>query len=302
MSKGTIVAVGMFDGVHRGHRFILERLVSLAHKLDLEPAVVTFANHPLSVIAPDRQPGLLSDTATRVGHIEQCGISNIRILTFDDALRGLIATEFAHKFLKTELNARAVLLGHDNGFGSERLRSVEAYRTALQPLGIDVYACEALPGQTVINSTAVRNAVSSGDMHRAEELLGRPYMLSGKVVRGKHLGTTIGFPTANIATGSLLLPRPGVYRGTVVEPARAAGLPAMINIGTAPTVNDGNDIVVEVHIISDQPLGDMYGEKVSVTVSERLRDERRFASVAELQQALAADRQRILRQCTMHNE
>lgn len=294
MNRPSIVAVGMFDGVHTGHRFILDRLVRLADEEGLCPAVVTFANHPRSVTAPDRQPPMLTDETSRIAFIRSCGVERVLSLPFDEELRRLTAVRFAEKILIPQLQCRAILLGHDNGFGTDRLRDIEDYRAALAPLGIDVYGCSAMPGESV-SSTAVRRALSDGDIASVNRMLGREYTVAGTVVHGRHLGSTIGFPTANIDTGMMQLPAPGVYAGRVVEPQTLANLPVMLNIGTAPTVNglDGR-IIVEAHIVSDTPLGELYGQRLEIAVLARMRDERRFASLDELTSALAADRRRLL--------
>lgn len=294
MIKPSIVAVGMFDGVHIGHRYILDRLVSLSAEKGLCAAVVTFANHPRSVTTPDRFPAMLTDEESRIDFIRGCGVERVLNLPFDENLRQLTAARFVQEILIPRLDCRAILLGHDNGFGSDRLRAIDAYRKVLSPFNIDVYGCDAMPGDAV-NSTAIRRALSDGDMTAVNRMLGREYTVSGTVVHGRHLGSTIGFPTANIDTGTLHLPAPGVYAARVVLPDTLAGLPVMLNIGTAPTVNGtARRIIVEAHIVSDRLLGDLYGQYLKIAVIARMRDERRFDSLDDLKAALADDRRRLL--------
>lgn len=294
MHEPTIVAVGMFDGVHRGHQYVLGRLVSLGRELGLVPTVVTFSNHPRSVTSPGSVPDMLTDASTRASLMGGLGVRDVVVLDFDDELRRMTASEFGERVLKEQLNARALLLGYDNGFGSDGLKGVEEYRGALEPLGISVAGCEVAPSVSV-SSTAVRVALSDGDVVLAHELLGRPYSIAGNVVRGKHLGSVIGFPTANLDTGRSLLPGGGVYVGRILSPERFAGRGALINIGTAPTVNgDAGIVLTEVHILvgDGECVGELYGERVGVEFLCRLRDERRFGNIDELREALDADRRR----------
>lgn len=287
--RPTAVAIGMFDGVHRGHRFLLDRLKAEAERRGFEPAVVTFDRHPKSVIRPDEMPRLLTTVSERVALLTEAGIHNIEVVPFDGDLRRLTAAEFARRVLLEQLEARYLLLGYNNGFGADRLGAVEAYREALAPLGIEVDVCQPLDRLSV-SSSAIRRAIADGDMVSAAQMLGRSYDITGTVVKGRQLGRTIGFPTANLrVAGDKLLPRPGVYA------AECFGAPAMLNIGTAPTVSDGGTMTVEVHIIATSPADastplDLYGKTVAVTVLKRLRDEQRFADLDRLRAALEADR------------
>ncbi len=295
----TAVSIGMFDGVHIGHRFILDHLKDYARAHGLEPAVVTFDRHPLAVIRPEAAPPLLSDVDSRVDMIRDCGIDRVIVLPFDATLRRLTAAEFARDILAPRLDARAVMLGYDNGFGSDRLGSPEAYSAALSPLGIDVTACPPYPGEAV-SSSIIRRALADGDIATANRLLGRPFTISGTVVPGKQLGRTIGFPTANIAPApGMALPAAGVYACRVVAPGtNLDGLPAMLNVGTAPTVNgaDATRLITEAHIITpdDTPTLNIYNKPLTLNVISRLRDEQRFPSIDALTAALATDKARTL--------
>lgn len=286
----SIVAIGMFDGVHRGHRYVLQQLLDESRRLDVRPIVVTFDCHPKSVICAERAPRLITDTDRKCRYIRDLGIDDIAILPFNNHLRSLTAEQFAQKILIPQFDVRYVLLGYDNGFGSDRLRSPEQYRDVLRRVGIEVIECRPLPGLEV-SSTLIRNKLGEGDIKGANNLLGNNHVITGKVVGGKQLGRTIGFPTANIDTGTVLLPRSGVYAARVIEPVALAGTPVMLNIGTAPTVNHNpqGPVTVEAHLITDADL-DLYGCTVSVELVERLRDEQTFSSLEALQAALARDR------------
>lgn len=294
----TIVAVGMFDGVHRGHAYLLGRLCHTARAMEVQPAVVTFPRHPLSAISPETAPKLLMEPDRKVQLIQRLGVSAVTMLDFDSKLRQLTARRFASDILIPRLNAKAVMLGFDNGFGSDRLRTPEQYGDTLRPLGIEVVSCPPL-GDLDVSSSAVRDALCRGDVRRAAFLLGRPYALCGTVVRGRQLGRTIGFPTANIDVApNILIPAQGVYAAYAI--VGGIRLPAMVNIGCNPTVNDdAARVTVEAHIITDRgavhtSLGDLYGTRLCLLMTDRLRDETRFDSVDDLRAALQADRLRAL--------
>lgn len=307
--KDSIVAVGMFDGVHIGHQFVLRELRRLGEQMGLRPVVVTFDRHPLALIRPEKVPGQLTSLDKKLELIRREGIDNVLVLEFDETLRRLTAAEFARKVLLPETNAKAVLIGYDNTFGSDRLEGSGAYRDALAPLGLRVYDCAKSAGVDV-SSSIVRQTIRAGQLTTAKTLMGRPYTFGGEVVHGKQLGRKIGFPTANIATGPALLPPPGVYAARVADSSvkSIVGLPAMVNIGSAPTVNDSqSEISVEAHIIipnqeiiSEIPDGDsltnvpFYGQHIELEPIGRLRDEKKFASVDELKAALKSDRQATL--------
>lgn len=325
----AIVAVGMFDGVHAGHRYILDFLKAKADELGLTPVVVTFSNHPLSVIRPDRVPPVLTTPRQRLDFIREAGIDNVIMTPFDENLRKLTAARFITDFLQPRIDVKAVVLGYDNNFGSDRMTELQDYRRSLEPLGVEVFKCSRFPERQV-SSTLIRRALADGEVALANAMTGRPYTLGGMVVTGKQLGRTIGFPTANIAPDAPVILREGVYAAQVIEPLPLAGLPAMLNIGRAPTVNGDGTLTVEAHIIlpdktsgvQNLPTGatldlygekttlakldlygekptraalDLYGEKLTLAVLERLRDERRFDSLDALRQALADDRARTIR-------
>lgn len=309
----SIVAIGMFDGVHAGHRHLLADLTGEARRRGLEPAVVTFDRHPLSVIRPERCPGLLTTSEERGALLREAGIGRIEVLRFDESMRSLTAAEFARDILLPRLEAAAVMLGYDNGFGSDQLRDADDYRRALAPLGIEVTQSSPFGGSgsdgPTPASSVIRNMLTAGDITGANALLGRPYNLTGKVVPGKQLGRTIGFPTANVAPHpDKLIPAAGVYAATA-DVDRLNGVPALVNIGTAPTVNGpgSSRIIVEAHLdlagaATADTVGDtfkkydFYGKTMTLRLLHRIRDEKRFDSLDALRGALEKDL-RTLRAC-----
>lgn len=290
MRPKAIVTIGMFDGVHLGHRYVLRHLSDEARRLNLLPVAVTFSRHPLAVICPEHAPKLLGNVDNRVEMMRADGIDNTVVLDFDDDLRSLTARRFIEERLMPLYDVKHVLLGYDNGFGSDRLPDVAAYRNALSDLGIEVSKCDPFPDARV-SSSMIRKSLETGDVRTAARLLGRPYTVEGKVIDGKHLGRTIGFPTANLSVdSSVALPKNGVYA------ARWEGHPVMLNIGTAPTVNVGtkNPIIVEAHVIGVPSDINLYGRTMRLELVDRIRDERRFPSLDDLRVALSNDREAAL--------
>ena len=276
--------IGFFDGVHKGHRFLFNELRCVAADNWCEPLIVTFAEHPRSVLQQTPVP-LLTTPDERRTLLEKEG--KVLMLPFPD-YRHLTAAEFLH-FLRTQHNVRILLMGYDHRFGCDRLTDLEAYREAAMRESI---AVERMPQYIEtglhISSTAVRNALRMGDTARAEQLLERPYELHGNVVHGKGLGRQLGFPTANLSLPEdKLIPREGVYAAQVSLPNDIEQpLPAILNIGTNPTVGDTR-LSVEVHIPDFH--ADLYDKQLAVRVLRHLRDEQRFGDIAQLKQQIQND-------------
>lgn len=295
----------MFDGVHRGHRFLIERLVAEGRRRGLRTLVVTFDRHPLTEINPILAPKLLMSTDERIAALGALGADRVEVLAFDSALRRLTARQFAENVLQP-LGVRAVLLGYDNAFGSDRLKTLDEYAAVLNPCGIEVIRCTPFnnpDSADIPASSAIRRALAVGDVASANDMLGRPFTISGTVVGGRRLGRTLGFPTANLDIApDTMLPASGVYAGTAQVPLldKTESLPALVNIGTAPTVNgpDARRVIVEVHIDTDIPL-DLYDKHLTVSLFRRIRDERRFPDVDALREALHADLA-DLRRCNLN--
>ncbi len=206
---GYIAAVGTFDGVHRGHAFLVEMLKREAAARGFRPKIITFADHPLRVVAPERCPGALSSTTERIERLKELGINDITILPFDRAMAACTAAEFLD-ILRTREDVRVLAMGFNNHIGSDRRRASEL---APATAGIEIINFPELDSGSGVSSSAIREALAAGDVTKGAQLLGRPYQITGKVVGGKHLGRSIGFPTANIEVpdSSLILPADGVY-------------------------------------------------------------------------------------------
>jgi riboflavin kinase/FMN adenylyltransferase len=278
---------GVFDGLHQGHRHVIGLLRRRAAELGgLECAVVTFDPHPLTVIAPEHAPLLLTGIAHRLELLAEAGLDLAAVLTFDEAVRRLTAAAFAATVLRDALHARLVVVGENFRFGHQRTGNV----ASLAELGdAHGFAAEVVPlvgGQAPMSSTRVRAMVAAGDLAAAAAALGRRHEVRGPVVRGAGRGRTLGFPTANVAVpAELALPPPGVY---AVRAGRGGGPlgPAVANLGTRPTFG-GEGQSLEVHLFD--PPGDLHDATLRVAFVARLRDERRFDGSAALVAQIAAD-------------
>lgn len=294
MTTDTPIAatVGMFDGVHVGHRHILATLKATAERLGLRPVVVTFDRHPREVLSSDGTPfPRLSTNKERARLIRDCGIEEIVELHFDRAMASLSACEFLEQVLAKELGAKALVLGYDNMFGNKgkndfALLPQEAKRLEIELIEAQAIEVEGLedcqPGLRV-SSTKIRKYLTDGEMEKATAMLGIPYSITGTVAQGFHIGRTLGFPTANITLpdANKLLPADGVY--AVVCEGRAA----MANLGSRPTF--GSDArTLEVHLIGRHE--ELYGQQMTVQFISRLRDIRRFASPEALAAQLESDK------------
>lgn len=294
--------IGTFDGLHLGHTALLERLGECARSRGLHTMAVTFATHPLSVVAPARMPKLLSTDAERIRALRESGLAEaVVVLDFDAQLRALTARQFMEQL--HAVGVRMLLMGHDNAFGSDRLRGLAAYQEIGREVGIEVVECDAVAtvDGRAVSSSAVRAALADGDVSLAARMLGRPYSLGGEVVHGRGDGHKLGFPTANLAISpALCIPASGVYacRATVAATGPLSclasegtiTLSAMVNIGVCPTLTAGQTTTVEAHIIGLPPEhADLYGQRISLAFLARLRAERRFPSLQALQAQLHAD-------------
>lgn len=287
LSDGAVVTVGTFDGVHLGHRDLLERVVGRAVDRKMASLLVTFDPHPLEVVNPAAAPPLLTTTEEKIQVIAETGIDYTVVLPFTSALAALDARAFVDRILIGRCCMRELLIGYDHGFGRGREGDVRLLRRLGRERGFHVEAVEAvsLTGQPV-SSSSVRRAVSYGDLDRAARLLGRRYAFIGKVVHGDSRGRALGFPTLNIALPSdrKLLPPAGVY--AILSQSRRGSFGGMMNLGPRPTFGDVNH-TLEVHLF--ETSGDWYDENVRVEFVRRLRDTVRFDSVDALVAQLHRD-------------
>ena len=271
-----IATIGFFDGVHKGHRYLFKQLDKMAAERGLVPLIVTFEEHPRSVLQSDYLPQQLTTTDERRALLSAYG--EVIMLPFAD-VQALTAAQFM-EILHTQYDVTVLLMGYDHRFGSDRLRRPQDYRRIGERYGIEVLTMtEFTDGEWHVSSSEIRTALESGNIALANELLGRPYALRGIVVHGKGLGRTIGFPTANIQPLSeqTIVPKPGVYEVEVQgEGVQAKG---MCNIDTNRTI--------EVHIPSFQ--GDLYGDTLKVRFVRFLREEKQMNGLDDLRRQLTED-------------
>jgi len=284
VSQPTVVALGNFDGVHRGHQAAIAQLGMLGGGI---PTVVSFDPHPREFFSGQSRLWLtpLPEKAQCLGAL---GIGQLVVLPFDETLAQRTAAEFMAAILQDQLQAQGICVGEDFRFGWQRqgtvvdLRRVWGDRLRVLP----AQTHRSAPGDPAvrISSSAIRTALERGEMALAQDLLGRPYTLTGEVVPGHQNGRRLGFPTANLRLHpKKFRPRPGVYSGWV----RELGLPAAINLGQRPTLDGTGEPTVEAHILDWQ--GDLYGQTLTVTLERFLRPEQRFASLPALQEQIARD-------------
>ncbi len=295
--SGSVVSIGVFDGVHLGHRAILGANVARARELAARPTVVTFRDHPKQLLL-GRAPRTLTSLEHRLELFRRAGIEHTLVLGFDERLRAMPAAQFAAEVLVRGLGARRFVLGFDSKFGNSRSGTPEELRR----LGYEVEVVEqVLVRGRAVSSTAIREAVELGDLGAAREMLGRPFAVYGEVVRGDGLGRRLGFPTANLDPHHELLPPHGVYACWARRAQRQTELaqPAVVNIGVRPTLERGADagLRVEAHLLDFE--GDLYGEIVELEFVLALRAERRFQGLdelcAQIERDIAAARGILLR-------
>jgi riboflavin kinase/FMN adenylyltransferase len=287
-TPASIVTVGSFDGVHLGHRAVLEEITRRGRTAGLRSVLVTFDPHPLEVVNPPAAPSLLTVGVERLEILAQMPLDEVRMLRFDRRIAALAPEEFVREILLGRCAMRELVIGHDHGFGRGRSGDVDTLRRlgAEHGFAVDVVA-PVDRGRQRVSSSLIRRAVAGGDLATAEALLGRPYSVTGSVQRGAQRGRTIGVPTINLAPppARKLLPPDGVYAVLVETPSGRFG--GMLNQGTRPTFGEATR-TLEAHLFGFD--GDLYDRVVRIDWIARIRDVRRFGSAEELKAQLAHDR------------
>ena len=287
--ENAVVTSGTFDGVHLGHQKILKRFNEVAELTNGESVVITFYPHPRSVISPDNQiVKLLSTLEEKIELLEKSGVDNLLIIPFTREFSELSSEEFIQKILIDTIGTKTLVIGYDHRFGKNREGGFDYLKLNKEKYGFQIEEISRQDIENVgVSSSKIRKALQEGDVPSADHFLGRNYSLSGVIVKGKQLGRTIGFPTANIQVREIakLIPLDGVYAVKVYYKDEAFG--GMLNIGNRPTV-DGTFQTVEVNIFDfDQEI---YGEKLTVEFLQKIRNEQKFNGLDELKAQIAKDK------------
>lgn len=283
----SVVSIGFFDGVHRGHQTIVRRAVRAAEQIGIRSAVVTFDRHPMEVIRPGSQPKLLMTLGRRAQTLAEQGVDLVVVMPFDDELRHRSPEGFVDRVLVEPLQAARVIVGANFRFGHKAAGDVAVLADLGPSRGFTVEGITLLElDDAVISSTEIRACVDRGEVERAAQLLGRPHLVDGVVVRGDQRGQTLGFPTANLQVGRrVVVPARGIYAGTCHLPDGSVQ-PCVTNVGVNPTFG-GQELRVEAHLLDY--TGDLYGLGVAVDFRHRIRAEERFENVKELVAQIAED-------------
>jgi riboflavin kinase/FMN adenylyltransferase len=286
--KKTIVTIGTFDGVHLGHAAILKKLTQNTQNETFESTVLTFFPHPRMVLQGKSDLKLLNTIIEKIELLEKIGIDNLIIHPFDETFAELNAEAFVSTILVDQLRVQKIIIGYDHRFGKNRTANIDDLISFSVQYGFEVEQISAQEIDEIsISSTKIRTALEEGDIQLANEYLGYSYFLSGIVVKGKQLGRTIGFPTANIALEEdyKLVPQNGVY--VVQAEIDSKSIYGMMNIGFNPTVQ-GKQKTIEVHFFDFE--ADIYNRKIQVAILQRIRSEKKFESIELLTKQLDEDR------------
>lgn len=292
--KPMVATIGFFDGVHLGHRFLIDNVVSAAKEEGWESTVVTFDRHPREVLGLDFQPLLLSTLDEKLYYLAETGVDWSVILRFDKVMASMSAEVFMKRILYDRLNVRRLIMGYDNRFGYRQRESFENYVAYGQKIGLIVERASVFSrDEQKISSSTIRKLLEEGEIEHANRCLGYRYSFDGRVVKGFGNGRRLGFPTANVVPRDehKLIPGKGVFAVRVTLTGRKGPLGGMLNIGIRPTFN-GNGRSIEVNILNFE--GDIYGEELEIEFVARIRDERKFDSLEALTEQLAADKKDII--------
>ena len=286
--RGAVISIGNFDGVHIGHQAVLRHVVDRARDLGVAAVAMTFDPHPVKLLRPSESPRLLTTLEQRLALIALTGIDSALVLPFTHRLARMSARDFVRNVLVERLAVREIYIGANFRFGADRTGDVDLLRTMGAEGG---FRAEAAPIVTalgeVVSSSRVREAVATGRVGEARELLGREVFIDGSVLEGKKLGRTLGFPTINVEVENELAPAHGVYVTVVHIASFERSFPAVTNIGVRPTVYRDSLTTIESHLLDF--TADVYRERVRIFFLEKLREERTFPSTMELMTQIRSD-------------
>jgi len=286
-SKKVCLAIGFFDGVHLGHQQIIRQTVADARQHGAIALVITFDRHPNAVVAPDRVPPLIYSLPQKLGAIESLGADTLLLIHFDEEFSRQPGEHFIRSLAGDLGKVQSLCVGADFVFGYKRGGNVALLKKLGGELGFTVHGLAAVAlDHQVVSSTRIREAIRSGNLDTASQMLGRPYAISGRVIEGDRVGQQLGFPTANLDMSGLVLPPNGVYAGRAEVEKRIRRV--ALNIGFRPTVVSAvPQLRVEAHLLDFS--GDLYGRELEIVIGSRLRDERKFASAEKLREQIQRD-------------
>ena len=291
--KNTVITIGTFDGVHKGHQKILKRITDIAQSINGESILITFYPHPRFVLQPgNKDLKLLNTLDEKISLLENFGLDNLVVTPFSKGFSQMPALTYIKDFLVENFQPNTIVIGYDHHFGFNRSGDIDLLKEYQKVFQFQV---EQISKETIediaISSTKIRKALLAGDIETSTHLLGHPYQLSGYVIKGEQIGRTLGFPTANIqlTVNYKLIPKTGVY--AVMIHIQGENYKGMLNIGFRPTV-EGNSKTIEVNIFDFNK--NIYGEEISITLVKRLRDEKKFKNLETLKKQITSDKKEAL--------
>ena len=285
--RKVCLAIGFFDGVHLGHQQIIRQTIADARQHDAIALVLTFDRHPNSVVAPGHVPPLIYSLPQKLCAIESLGADTLLLIHFDEKFSRQTGEEFIRRLVRDWGKIQSLCVGTDFVFGHQRSGNVALLKKLGDETGFTVHglAAVSLDGR-IVSSTRIREAIRAGELDAASQMLGRPYAISGRVVAGDRFGRQLGFPTANLDVAGLILPPNGVYAGLAKVKKKIYRV--ALNIGFRPTMApSARQLRVEAHLLDFD--GNLYGEELTVEIGGKLREEKKFASSAELHRQISRD-------------
>lgn len=286
-SKPIALTLGFFDGVHKGHKLLIDKLIETAKRIKGVSVVLTFDSHPLRIIAPHKLPPKIMTLTQRLEHLEKLGVDYIIVQPFDEKFAEITSEDFLNNIIRKKINAKAIVGGYDCHFGKNRKGNLDQLKNFAQQNNIIFYEVPPLTiDDKIVSSTGIRNAIQSGNFPLVNNFLGRSWTIRSIVIKGHRVGRIIGFPTANLAVDFLTLPAEGVYAAfSVIENIQ---FKAIMYVGTRPTFDaNSTDLVCEVYIMGFSD--DLYGKWMTVRPVKRLRNDIKFDSTEELKKQIKID-------------